>query len=211
MLARQITAQWRRFLVRRDIQAIEKREFSVLSSNCIGGRIYDVLGLPYLTPTVGLFLFPDCFLKFAANALHYVQQPLKQAKHSMYVSELTYPVATIDDVEIHFLHYGSFSDAADKWIRRSARINFEQLYLSMTDRDGFEQRHERMFDELPIEAKVLFSCRPRASRHAVTILEQGNSHHVGDLYTHYEAFYRNFSFSRWINVGGSYNNGFHQN
>lgn len=199
MSARNLVSIWRRHLVRRDIKSIESRDFSILSSNCVGGRVYDVLGLPYLTPTVGLFFFPDCFLKFASNPQMYLQRPLKEAKHSLYVNRPTYPIALIDDVEVHFLHYGSFSDAFDKWKRRVDRVNFNRLYVSMTDRDGFGDRHEVLFERLPIEAKVLFSCKPRFPKDTVVIPGRTDSQQVSDLYTNYDAFYGNFSFSRWIN------------
>jgi uncharacterized protein (DUF1919 family) len=58
--------------VRQDIESIEDVEFCIISSNCIGSKIYQMLNLTYNTPTVGLFLYAPCFVKFAADLATYL-------------------------------------------------------------------------------------------------------------------------------------------
>jgi len=39
---------------------IDNHNFSIISSNCVGAKIYQEFGLPYKTPFVGVFLFAPC-------------------------------------------------------------------------------------------------------------------------------------------------------
>ena len=77
--------------------------------------IYQYFGLKYLTPTVGLFIMDDDYIRFLENLEYYLAQPIKFIGHSQsrYQSVLgkestaknDYPIGLLGDVEIHFLHY----------------------------------------------------------------------------------------------------------
>jgi uncharacterized protein (DUF1919 family) len=203
-LNKRVVAEWNKYLFRKDTLKIEKRDFSIISSNCIGGRIYEILRIPYLTPTVGLYFYPDCFLSFVSNIDHYLRQSPKLIRTSRYINDQKYPVAAIEDVEVHFLHYGSGADALDKWLRRRDRVNYSRLHVTLTDRDGFERRHERSFDELKIQKKVLFSSRERSCKNTIVIPGDGQQSCVGNIYSNYDVLLGRFSFSEWIN-DGAYN------
>ena len=44
-----------------------KPDFSIISNNCWGGLVYQYFGMEYLTPTVGLFFFPEDYLNFCKD------------------------------------------------------------------------------------------------------------------------------------------------
>lgn len=43
------------------------KSFTILSNNCWGGHVYRYFSLPYLTPTIGLYFYPDDYLKFITS------------------------------------------------------------------------------------------------------------------------------------------------
>ena len=51
--------------------------FTIISNNCWAGTVYRYFGLPYLSPTVGLYFFASDYVKFASNLRHYINTPLR--------------------------------------------------------------------------------------------------------------------------------------
>ena len=48
-------------------QMLKSTDFTIISNNCWGGHVYRRYGLPYASPTVGMYFFPDEYLKFIRN------------------------------------------------------------------------------------------------------------------------------------------------
>lgn len=188
----------RRWQFRHDVRRISEPNFSIISSNCLGGRIYETLGRPYLTPTVGLYFYPKCFTKFVGNLRHYLSITPRLVRHSRYVNDITYPVAELDDIEVHFLHYANGDEAIDKWLRRCERVNYANVFLTMTDRDGFSQSSAEAYDLAPFQNKVLFAAQQWPIASTVLIPRYKNQNCVGDLYSNYHEFVGTFSFATWI-------------
>ena len=110
---------------------LNRADFTVISNNCWAGSVYRYFGLPYLSPTAGLYFFASDYIKFVSNLQHYVNSELEfvpavDSAHADVLSrrnELDKVVAKLDDIEIVFLHYPTPEEAAKKWKRRCARIN----------------------------------------------------------------------------------------
>ena len=68
-----------------------------------------------------------------------------------------YPVGTLGDVKIHFIHYRTFEEAAWKWEERKKRINRDNLFIIGTDKDGCTYETIRRFEQLPYKNKVIFT------------------------------------------------------
>lgn len=146
-------------------------DFSIISNNCWAGTaVYMPFGLQYTTPTVGLFFMDEDYIRFISRLRWYLAQELRfiSPRESRYydclsdggAKELTYPIAIIgDDVEIHFLHYKSEGEAAEKWYRRVQRINFNKLLVKMSIRNsGYDlPQMLRQFKALPYKHKICFS------------------------------------------------------
>jgi uncharacterized protein (DUF1919 family) len=136
-------------------------DFSIISSNCLGGIIYKDLGLPYKTPLVNMFMYCDCFVKMMADFKSYMEADLTFANQSKYVSpdQITYPLGILKDIEIHFVHVKNTSDAMSSWNRRKTRINYDKMIVMMCERDGCSEDAIRKFDQLPFEHKICFTVR----------------------------------------------------
>ena len=114
---------------------LRNRDFSIISQNCIAGVIYHNLGLPFLSPTINTWMEEKDFYRFAGNLKHYLSQELR------FVADIdTTPTAWCDDILIHFKHYHSEKEAADKWFERCGRVNYDNLFFICSDRWSANKR-----------------------------------------------------------------------
>lgn len=143
--------EWRIYRARKR-RKLRNHHFSIISANCCGTFIYYDLGLPYSSPTINLTIEMDDFVKLAGNLKWYMDQKLIQAE----IQE-QHPVGMLGDVKVHFIHYKTFKEAAQKWEERKTRINWENLFIIGTDKDGCTYETIRRFEQLPYKNKVIFT------------------------------------------------------
>jgi uncharacterized protein (DUF1919 family) len=141
------------------------RQFAIIANNCWGGEIYKYFDLPFNSPFIGLFLFPDCFLTLLENLDALDLESIKVGYQSKYYeNDCAYPVGILEHgIEIHFLHYKSLEEAQSKWKRRAqrlAQIPGERRYFKFCDRDGATLEHMKRFEEIPQKAKIGYSVLP---------------------------------------------------
>jgi uncharacterized protein (DUF1919 family) len=142
-------------------------DFSIICNNCWGGAICQGLRRPYLSPFAGLFLMGPCFMHLIEDLRGHLAHPPRPARESRYESVrrvygslLPYPVGLLgDDVEVHFLHYATWDEALDKWMRRTARIRWDRLFVKFGDQNGSSADLVRRFLELPFERKLCLTNR----------------------------------------------------
>jgi uncharacterized protein (DUF1919 family) len=172
---------------------LKNKGFSIICNNCVAGLIYQKFGLPYLTPTVGLFFYSDDYIKFLENFEHYIRQPVKFAavsKHpesSVLLKRRRYPVGLLgNDVEIHFMHYKTPEEALEKWNRRKERIDFNNLFFIYSDRDNFHEEFLQTYEKLPFTHKIFLSSKPHGNKDLVVFVKDyekesqvGESEHNG--------------------------------
>lgn len=127
-----------------------KNKPSIIANHCIGGIISHDLGLKFLSPTVNLKILPDDFIKFIENLQEYLDADFVEIP-----SELPYPVGRLKDITVYFVHYKTFDEAVKKWNERKARIDFNNIRVMMTARDGAKYATLWRFDKLPYK-KVMF-------------------------------------------------------
>ncbi len=151
-------------LKKKDIRLLGDKNFVIIANNCWGGEIYKWYNRPFNTPFIGLFIKSPCFIKFLSKFDHYISQELVFVKTSKYSSEtLTYPVAKLDDIEIHFLHYQSEEEAREKWVRRTNRMlqekNKDNYYFKMDDTNHCCENILKKFHQLPFKNKISFGVK----------------------------------------------------
>lgn len=157
------------------------RKFSIISNNCWGGLVYQYFGLPYTSPTIGLFFMDDDYIKFLECLDYYLEQPLKfiSIEKSRYKRKLqsestmkvNYPIALLDDIEVHFLHYKSEKEAKEKWNKRVKRLNRDRLLIKMSQRFLDSQEILDRFESLPFKNKICFTEHKRENPIFITIPE----------------------------------------
>lgn len=141
----------------RNRKRLQNRTCSIISSNCIGGVILHELGLQFLTPTVNMYFGAPDFIKFVYNLEYYTNFELVEID-----SQEPYPLALCDDIVLHLVHYHSFNEANKKWKERCKRINFNNLYFIMADRDGCTEAERLKFDSLPYKHKAFLTYTERS-------------------------------------------------
>lgn len=187
---------------------VKNKNFTIISANCFGGSIYEDLGLPYNTPTVGLFFYAPCYIHFLKHLEVYLSTPLEFIHKSKYEEANAYragkhdyyPIGILNDIEIHFLHYKSEIEARGKWDRRKVRINFDNLFIYMSDRDLCSTSLMREFDVLPFKNKLLFSAKKQNNIKSLYFLPAyEGADTIGDLYKNRWSYRKSFDVSKWLN------------
>ena len=159
-----ICNHWQCFCERRKLK---HTDFSILSNKCWGGLIYQKFGLRYTSPTIGLFILDDDYLKFVERLDYYLSQPLcfinpHMSAHYDYLykehhKEITYPVARLGDIEIFFMHYHSKEEAESKWKYRTARLNRRRLLVKFSQRQSNTIDVLQRFEAIPMKNKLCFT------------------------------------------------------
>jgi uncharacterized protein (DUF1919 family) len=194
-------------LHQKKMKSITAKDFTIISANCWGGSVYEDLELPYQTPTVGLFFYAPCFMELLKDLKTTISLPLTFHEASKYEDanvfrneSYRYAIGKLGtDIEIHFLHYKTEEEAKDKWERRKQRINWDNLFIACTDRDGMSPELMTAFDDLPYKRKVIFAKQPYAtikSAHYLKAFKKDKL--VGDLYNQRNGVSQNFNIKEWL-------------
>lgn len=147
---------------------------SIISQNCIGGVLYHDLGQPFRSPTINLYLTASDFVKFVGDLRRYLSLELE-----MHWDE-EFPVGTLGDIKIYFMHYETCHDAKAAWERRCQRIDWDKILILSTDRDGFGEKEFEAWKEIPYP-KVLFTGSSKFREHPDSLYIPGFDGPVGDL------------------------------
>lgn len=173
---------------------LKNKTFSIISSNCLGGLICSNLNIRFNSPTINLLIKPADFVKFLSNLKFYLDCDVEEIK----VQGIDYPVGKLGggDVLLHFVHYKSFEEAKQKWNTRKQRINFDNIFVIMAQRNGCTYEDLKAFDKLEFKNKVVFTAKeyPEINSAYVLLGRDPKDEDVGDL-----PGYKNRRFGkRWI-------------
>lgn len=109
---------------------------TILSHNCLGGVISHDLGIRFNSPFVNLWLYPKDFIKYCKNIEYYRHCKLHFLPNEVdRLGRGGYPIAMLDDLKIHFLHYKSQEEAERKWYDRTQRMNLDNIRCIMSECD----------------------------------------------------------------------------
>jgi uncharacterized protein (DUF1919 family) len=192
---------------------LRNTRFSIIGNNCFVGGMYHKYGLKYSSPTIWTYIFPDEYLRFLGNLDWYLTQPMQfieTSKHevSKRYTQLTgrvYPIGLLGgDVEIHFMHYKTPEEAAEKWGMRLRRLCRDNLFVVFSDSEEFEEKHLERFAVLPFEHKVFFSAKPRFDfPGTVFVRDYAGAPYIFDV-TRNRRYEKYFDLTRWLNGEGAF-------
>lgn len=140
-----------------DYLKVRKSRPSILANTCIGGFVYNVLGLEILSPTISMRCMD--YIQFLKKYKFYLSQDIKVQENDYLCDELYYGETFApkgisgDTVCWWFVHAKDGTTEAEKWNRRRKRINYANIIALMiirTDEEACE------FDKLPIQKKLGF-------------------------------------------------------
>ncbi|MDD4689439.1 MAG: DUF1919 domain-containing protein [Eubacteriales bacterium] len=173
---------------------------SIICSTCIGGMIYNNLGLKFMSPTINLWITPSDFTKICSDMEKYINTELCFIDDDEY----DFPVGKLDDVIIYFQHYHTKKEAYDKWEERKKRIDFDNLYIITDDKDLtakeietlINSRYKRLviFTNKKNKEEPFFSYKCYAWRRKV------GKYSVRSL-TGFAPFEKEFNYALWLSGG----------
>lgn len=94
------------------------------------------------------------YLKFVENIDYYLKQDVIPYTDQY----MQYPIACIGDLKCYLVHYKTVDQFRIAWERRKTRIKKDNIFLILTDRDGFQEDMLKRYAMLPYK-KILFCHR----------------------------------------------------
>ena len=167
-IRRKYRVYFKKFIVKKEKELLKNTKFVIIADNCWGGAVYQWYERPYNSPFAGMRIYGNCYIKLLSKFDYYMSQNLIFIPKSKYpYREITYPLALLGDVEIHFTHYKTKEEAEEKWIRRTKRM------LQETDKDNYffkicdackaDKAIFKKFYELPYKNKISFIQKDKKS------------------------------------------------
>lgn len=175
-------------------------EPTIISCNCTGGILYHELGIAFASPTINLYMMCEDFIKFCENMKYYLSLDIEEYDGEV---KRDYPLGKLGDLVIYFVHYESLEQAREKWNERKKRINWENIYIIATDRDGFNQELLERFEALLWKNKKIFTHLPHGDcKDAVYIRGYENEEQIEGLHCHTKGGHfliDRFDWVNWLN------------
>lgn len=117
-------------ILKRKTSFVCKKVPSILSCNCTAGVIYHDLALPFLSPTINLYMDAGDFLYYALHLEEYKNATLTEKTDT----DKPFPVGMLKadglkDLVLFFMHYTSFEQAKEKWYNRYSRVDFDNIIV----------------------------------------------------------------------------------
>ena len=111
-----------------------------------------------------MYFFPEDYLKFIYNLEYYLSIDLEfisidKSKHSTKLKEQkqsNVPIGKLEDIEIIFLHYKSNDEALEKWNKRKARVNLDNIIIKFSEMNGCTIEHLKVFENLNGVKKFMY-------------------------------------------------------
>lgn len=189
---------------RRYRKELKNFKFSLITNDCIGGCICKDLHQRMNSPTRNLYFNADDYIKFCTDFDYYINL-VPEEYHGD--SESEYLVASLGDLKLFLVHYDSIEEARKAWIRRRKRINKNNLFFIMSDRNFCTEKEIRAFDELPYKNKVCFTHIPYPQYKSTYYIKGSEDRECLKPMTDYiypfwiKRYYDEFDFVKWINDG----------
>lgn len=137
---------------------LENHEFTILSSNCMGGIIYHRMGERFCSPTINLWISEPDFQKFCLDLSYY-----KGCRLVFLETDRNYPVASLGEgdkkIIVNFLHYADRDEAEIKWYERLERMNENNLFVIATDNDGMTKEKLQEWSKMKCRNIVVFTAQ----------------------------------------------------
>lgn len=187
---------------------LQNKSASFLCPNCIGGILFHDLGLQFRSPTVNTMILQPEFAKFVLNLEEYLKKELE------FFSDPSYscPCAKLGDITIHFTHYHTEQEAAEKWKQRTQRLDFENLFVFLMQRDGLTDADIAQMGSVHAKGLVVFTNKEYPELpYTVYLKEYCNEREVGNVLKQFHLsgrrdYERYFDFVKWFNEanGGNF-------
>ncbi len=184
---------------------IKNIDFSIISSDCVGGVICKDLRCRFNSPTINFYFSAGDYIKFISNLKQYIEygvlrdvtQPGEYVKVAIEIEN--------EQIIAHCIHYKTAEEFIEKWNSRKVRVNYDNCFFIMTDRNDFTEEHLRMFDALPYKNKVCFVHKEYPDYLSAFYIKGSEQNGMVKGMTEYKSIftikrrYDDFDFVSWLN------------
>ena len=135
-------------------KALRQTDLSILSMGWWAGIAYHKLGLPELSPTVGMYTSEEHFMNFLPEARWHMKKDL-HFERTEYNADLgiSYPIFWLDGTQWFMNSFTNDADALETWNARKELVNWSNVLVTMhTTSPAVLAR----FDCLPYAKKACF-------------------------------------------------------
>ena len=145
----------RDFLINRpNRKRLMNHSFSIIGSDCTAACVCKDLKMRMNSPTRNFYFNAGDYIKFCKNLRYYLTLSLTDDPDN---GKYPYLTAMCGDLRLFLVHYDSVQQAKDAWERRKGRVNFDNIFFLMNDRNGCTEEDIKAFDGLPYKNKVCFT------------------------------------------------------
>ena len=182
-------------------KALTNRNPTFLCPNCIGGLLFHDLGLQFRSPTVNLMMFQTDFAKFVLDMDNYLKQEFQFFKHPEY----NFPCAHLGDITVHFTHYHSEDEAERIWRDRSTRIDKNNLFVFIEERDDLTKEDIVRLGTIQARGLVVFTANAYPDiPYALQLPKYSADGEVGNIlrkshFDEHREYEEYFDFVKWFN------------
>ena len=156
------------YLYQKHIQGmfLKNKDLSCFSNNCWYGIKCSEFGMRYNSPTVGMIIRPKDYLNFLLNPEQYLGQPIIDfgwdSEYDVLLGQIVPENPIYPPIRLDLVHYTSCEQATKDWLRRSPRVDFNNLLVKFSDRflrsDEFSEMVS-LFSDLNYKHKIFFTSR----------------------------------------------------
>lgn len=105
-------------------------DITIISNHCWGAYLYKTLGIQYNSPFIWLSVEDNDYKKLVSNFNEYMDNV--NSLEVIFDEKLGYPVGTLKDIKLQFIHYKTCDEAYEKFISRTLKINKDNILLECT-------------------------------------------------------------------------------
>ena len=113
-------------------KALRQTDLSILSMGWWAGIAYHKLGLPELSPTVGMYTSEEHFMNFLPEARWHMKKDL-HFERTEYNADLgiSYPIFWLDGTQWFMNSFTNDADALETWNARKELVNWSNVLVTM--------------------------------------------------------------------------------
>lgn len=197
-----INTRFRKLVWKMKRKKLKNKTFTIISDNCMGGFLYHDLGIDFNTPFINGSFVPEDYMKLLKDWNKYIDEPLSFIEDK----SVNCPVAMIGDIKYKFTHYKTEKQAKMIWRIGKKKLNMDNAFYIMTEKQGCTMELMREFDALPYKNKVILTHKPYPEikcAHYIKGFEEYNHCLVVSDYVKGQIFgrryYDYFDFLKWFN------------
>lgn len=175
----------------------KNKDFSIICGNCIGGLIYNKLQVPFLSPTVNLMMLQPDLYKMVLSLNDYLSGDFEE------LPSKDVPRGRLKDIIIYFTHFSTFRDGVNAWKRRRERINYDNLWVIATDRDGVTEQDIASLQKVRCKGLVVFTAKKYDYPYCFQLKQFEGQDQIGDILQqtiygkrYFELY---FDYVKWLN------------